>query len=117
MMTIRPEQERAVREHVFSCFKADMHRHLRTRFHGETRDMADGELADLVSEGCSRARQHRITNREDVRRFLECMVVHGRAFPEDREWARKIIMRHDLSGTRRMDQIADYEVFSLRTAK
>jgi len=51
----------------------------------------------------------------DIRRYLECMVVHGADFDEARgtAWAGAILGKTDLNGTEKMDEIANYELFAI----
>jgi hypothetical protein len=55
--------------------------------------------------------------RNDVRRYLECMALYGRDFDtgEETAWAGRILRDKSLTGTLKMDRIADYETFARRS--
>ncbi len=115
MLSIRPEQDKVLQDYMFAQFRANMLRHLRSRFSSQTAGVTEPELVDLIVRGCAAAKRYNILGKEDIRRFLECLVVHGANFAETKDWARSLLLRNDLSGREKMDQIANYEVFSLRT--
>jgi hypothetical protein len=78
--------------------------------------MDDEELQALIHYGVEKAKGYGVTRESDVRRFVECLVVHGRGFDEAPEtaWAGTILRDEALDGTQKMDRISDYETFALR---
>lgn len=117
MLSIRKEQMQALREVARERFVKKMMTHLRRDFSEQTRELSEKELRDLVDEGMEQASEYDLEMRNDVRRYLECVAVYGPGFDTKAEtaWAGRILRDNSLSGTRKMDRIADYETFARRT--
>lgn len=118
LLQIRKEQMAALSEHLLQRFHDAMMAHLRARFPAATNVTSDSDLRRLIQEGMQHAKGHDIRLPRDVRRFLECMVVHGSKFGCDSKtaWAGEILRNRKLTGTQKMERIADYEMFALKGA-
>lgn len=116
MLSIRKEQMQALRKVARGRFVNEMMMHLRRQFPEQTMELSGDDLRALVEEGMNQADEYDVELRNDIRRYLECMVVHGRDFDTNEEtgWAGRILRDESLSGTRKMERIADYETFVLR---
>ena len=75
----------------------------------------DEDVHMFVNIGVKRANGFGIDGEYDIQRFLECCLIYGEHFGETPEslWAGQILDQDDLSGTEKMDQINDYELFVL----
>lgn len=118
MLRIREEQVAALSRYVLDEFESCMVMHLRERFAEKTKSFSDADLRQLISQGIARSKTYRVIAEKDVRRFLECMVMHGVRFDQEPKtaWAGKILRNKRLHGSKKMDQIAEYELFVLKGA-
>ena len=113
MLTVRREQMDALSRYSLEQFEAAMLRHLRARFPEQTVGRLDPELRKLIKEGISQAAVYGITLENDVRRYLECVVLYGPDFDRNPEtaWAGEILRSDDLDGTEKIDRIDEAELF------
>lgn len=76
-------------------------------------------LEVLTHEGVAGARYYNVVNETDVVRFVECMLLLGRRFDDDENyaWARETLRRTDLTGVAKMDLIDEYRIFALDQAR
>jgi hypothetical protein len=72
------------------------------------------EISPFVERGISEAASYGITQSNDVRLYLECMVLLQPNFASSPEfpWAAMALGSHELSGTEKMNRIHDYLVFA-----
>jgi hypothetical protein len=113
ILTIRKEQMAALEKNRFDQFRTKTGLHLRSRFPHHTREISDEELDRLIMEGVEEAGHYGIDDQNDVKRFLEYVVQYGRDFGKSSGavWANEILNHDELSGTMKMDQIDDYDLF------
>ena len=113
MLTIRREQMEAFSQHSLDQFEAAMIRHLRTRFPAQTEARLDPDLRRMIKDGIGRAAVYGITFENDVKRYLEYMVLYGPEFDQTPEtaWAGDILRADDLDGTEKIDRIDEAELF------
>ena len=116
MLTIRPDQLQTLSELMLKQFEDRMVTHLRAMYPDATQAKPEAELRRLIQEGIVRARGYQVKTENNVRRYLECMVSYGTRFDSGPEtaWAGKILRDAKLTGTQKMDRIANYEVFALK---
>lgn len=112
MLVVRSEQMDVLSDYMLGEFERRMLEHLRRAYPEETSAQSEEDLAEQIADGISIAERYRVTDENDVERFLETQVRLGRRFYEQ-EWAAAILATSDRSGTRRMDEIDDYELFVL----
>jgi hypothetical protein len=89
--------------HLLDNFSAELSRH----------ELRSNQVEELVQRGVEEAKSFGVEHEEDVRLYIECMlVVHPRfASARDTPWFGEILQREDLSGTEKMDRIHDQLVF------
>src|SRR6185503_1983062 len=116
MLVIRQEQTQILSERMLDQFLGRMVAHLRMKFPGQTQAMPDPELRRWIQNGIEQAKKYQVKAEKDVRRYLECRMSYGAGFDQDAKihWAGKILRKKKLTGTQKMDQIADYELFVLK---
>lgn len=116
MLAIRQEQMEVFRGEMLAQFDGEMIEQLRARFPTQTGQMSDASLQELIKLGRARARRYQVKAAKDVRRFIECMVAHGKNFDRDpaTAWAGQILNRKNLTGGQKMNAISDYELFKLK---
>ena len=113
MLVIRRKQMEVLGDYVQRQFEHRMKEQLRTLWREEVGQMSDEELHALIREGITSAESYGITDETDVERYLELMVRRGARFHVEEAWAAGILFNENLSGTQKMDQIDDYELFVL----
>ena len=113
MLTIRREQMEALGRYSLDQFEAAMIRHLRTRFPAQTETRIDSDLREMIKNGIGRAAVYDITLENDVKRYLEYMVLYGPEFDQTPQtaWAGDILRADDLDGTEKIDRIDEAELF------
>ena len=113
MLKIRPVQFQAFQVYLRQTFPERMIRHLRDRFPQETAKEPDLRL--LVNDGIERASLYALEQEAEVRRYLECMMVLGREFDRDEKypWAGRILVREDLNGDAKMNEIEEHMLFGM----
>jgi hypothetical protein len=107
MLTIRKEQMEALSEHMLDSFRKRLAEHLRQKLPAHTELMDAPTLEATINAGIERAGRCGVTGENDIRRFVECMFVHGPHFDTDpaAAWAGDILRTDGLSGTEKMDRI------------
>ena len=115
MFRIAKEQLQALSAAVEQSFISRTVHHLRDGFPSEleAHGLRGPALEALVEWGVAEAAAFGITQEDDVRLYLECMLLFSPRFSSDPRlpWATEILRREDLSGTDKMDIIHDYLVF------
>jgi sorbitol-specific phosphotransferase system component IIA len=116
MLIIREEQMSALSQAMLKQFEDRMVVHLSNNFPDETREISEVELRALIQEGIEQAEQYQITLEDDVRRYLEFMVMYGHKFEtnHDTAWAGEILYSKELDGTAKMDLIDERELEMVR---
>ena len=90
--------------------KAHKALHLRESFPGETSDISDEELSDLIQTGIDKAKSYNIIEDESVQRFLDYMVTRGPNFHEDEAHPeiQEILSSTEMDGEEKIDEIDYY---------
>jgi radical SAM superfamily enzyme with C-terminal helix-hairpin-helix motif len=113
MLKIRDEQMKVFEEASLRNFEDRMVIHFRSNLLEQTKNMSEQDLRELIKMGIDRAELYEVTDEVDVERFLECMVRYGSDFDTDPKtsWAGEILRDESFTGTEKMNQINDYELF------
>jgi len=119
MLTIRKEQMDVLSQYMLNQFSDRMELHLTKRYSEQTKKMNDGQLRELIVKGVEEAEEYDVTDENDVKRFLEYHVEYGRDFgySSETKWAKQILNNKDLTGTSKMNEVDDYDLFVLTLGK
>ncbi len=114
MLKLRKEQMKVLGQYTLEQFQNRMVVHLRTNFGEYTKDLEDSELQKKVEQGIKRAEGYSVTREDDIRRFLEYMVLLTTDFDTNPKtaWAGEILEDKKLNGTGKMNHIDDVALFS-----
>ena len=95
MLTIRPEQFIVFSQVEAEKFEDWMVAHMRRFFPRQSAAAGEQNLREMVRYGVPRARQHGITARRDVAKYVDLMLLFGRDFDTDRRarWAGDILAK------------------------
>ncbi len=110
MLVIRDDQIEAFDESMLRSFKNRMFSHLREACPEETSRMSDGELRALIQGGIDKAESYEIFEDNDLRRFLEYMLILNPDFDQDSSFPeiQEILNHEEMDGTEKMDEIDFY---------
>jgi hypothetical protein len=116
MLVIRRAQMDVLRTYMRGQFEQRMVKHLRERFPDRTQDCPDDSLRVVVRNSVKHAESYGIESEEDLRRFLEYVMIYGEQLDrrEDTRWIGETLRRHDLDGTAKMDLLDSGELQALR---
>ncbi len=116
MLIIRKEQMDLFRAAMRKRFETRMVEHIRQTFPERTRDVSDERIYNAVQESMRKAESFGIELEDDIRRFIEYLVIYGTQLDikEDIRWLGEILRREDLNGTEKMDMIDDLELKFVR---
>src|SRR5262245_66148877 len=116
MLKIRKVQMKTLSEYTLGQFEHRMTVHLRTTFPKQTADLQEEELRVKVHIGVARAAQYNVTAEDDVRRYLEYMIMYGADFDTNPQsaWAGGILRTQDISGGEKMDRVDEHDLFGPR---
>jgi len=118
MLVIRKEQmDMMSRSHLKQYFD-NLERHLKNRYPEKTKYIGD-ELSELIIKGVDKAKGYNITDKNDIKRFLEYIIQYGKDFGEspDSCWAKQILDNTEWSGTLKMNKIDEYDLFVITLGK
>ena len=98
-------------------FVRSMVDHLRGKFAARAAGMSDERLAEQVRLGMGEAKGHGVIYEDDIRRYLEYLVIHGTPLAQRPQapWLAEILHNQALSGRRKLDLIGEYELQLLRS--
>jgi hypothetical protein len=115
MFRLSKEQLQALSATVEQSFITRTLHHLRDGFplEIEAHGLLGPALDAMVQRGVAEAATFGITQEDDVRLYLECMLLLSPCFSSDPRWpwATEILRSEELSGTAKMDMIHDHLVF------
>lgn len=116
MLNIRKTQMNALSEYMLGQFESRMVIHLRAHFSEQTKSLSAAELQTIVHRGVGNAARYNVTAEDDVRRYLEYVVMYGVDFDTNPRsaWAQEILRTQELSGGEKMDRIDAYDLFGPR---
>jgi hypothetical protein len=115
MLIIRHVQMKVFEEAALRNYEDRMALHLRSNFSEQTKNATEQELREMIKTGISKAESYQVTDEMDVEGFLEFVVRYGPDFETDPQvfWAVQILQDESLTGTEKMNQMDDYELFVL----
>lgn len=111
-MIIRPEQMRELDKSMNGAFETRALAHLRQTFPQFAASMGHQRLLELIRRGTIAACGFGVKIETDVLRYLEFEVLYGTGFDTKFDAAQRILLREDIDGTRKMDRLDDWEMFS-----
>ena len=95
-------------------FEDRMVLHLRSSLPEETKSITERVLREMIHAGIDKAESYQVTDEVDVERFLQCVVRYGQVLiPIPKHLAGEILRDERFTGTEKMNQINDYELFVL----
>ena len=118
MLTISPVQMRHFGEVSRDRFVQRMALHLRTRFAQRAADLSDEGLTAQIELGMAEAQGHGVVYEDDIRRYLEYLVIYGAPLDQQATVTGLADILHDeaLSGSAKLDLIDDAVLQQLRNS-
>ncbi len=113
MLTIRPEQMRALGLAFQELFSARMAKYLRRAYAKYVANWSDEQLLAFIEGATKDAREYGVTIERDVTRYIGYAVIYGRQF-HFKPWAADILQTPKINGTQKMDRIDAYDLFAGR---
>lgn len=116
MLSIRKEQMEVLSAYMCEQFEWRMVKHLREVFPDRTKDLPDEKIRIVVQDSIRKAQSYGIEYEDDIRRFIEYLVIYGSRLDtrEETRWIGDILRRDDLNGTAKMNLIDGRELEALR---
>lgn len=116
MLVIRQEQMDVLSAYTRAQFEQRMVDHLRAKFPDRTQELPDERIRLVVQNSTKKAESYSIEYEDDIRRFIEYLVIYGTRLDtrEETRWIGEILRRDDLTGTAKMDLIDNRELQALR---
>jgi hypothetical protein len=116
MLKIRETQMKTMSEYMLRQFENRMVVYLRTTFPKQTEALPEAELRVRIRTSVAQAAQYNVTAEDDVRRYLEYVIMYDTDFDTDPRsaWAGEILRTRDMSGGEKMDRIDEYDLFGPR---
>jgi hypothetical protein len=108
MLVIRDAQMDVLRASMFRTFVAASTAELRKNFSSAAQTV--GNLEAFVEAGIARAHALGLRQRDNIRRFLEYLLILGPQFPDTPPWAKAVFARKGIHETARMDLLDSYLV-------
>lgn len=96
MLTIRKEQMAVFADAVIKDFEGRMLAHLREHFPRQYEGVGEAGAREMIRYGIERAAAYDIREERDVCRYIDLMMVLGRDFDRDLQWARALLVIHRL---------------------
>ncbi len=117
MLTIRPEQMQAMGAHTRAQFEQRIIKYLRKKFPARTQDQSDQKIQFVVQAGIKDAESHGIEFENDIRRYIEYLVIYGTRLDERKQtqWIANVLQQAELDGTTKMDRIDEMELQQVRS--
>ena len=112
MLIMTEEQMSNLSQVPIKQFEQDMFIYLTDNFPEDIKNKSKQELQTLIHNGIEQAEQYQIEYEDDVRRYLEFIVMYAEDFDKnhDTAWAHKILHSEELDGTEKMDLIDELEL-------
>lgn len=119
MLIIKDQQLEAWHQYMVMLYIDSMVQHLKKRYPEQTSKIGDEHFRNLIFEGIEEAKLFNITDENDVKRYLEYLIEYGQDFGKSYEtrWAGQFLNREGLSGTAKMDEIDNYDLFIISLGK
>jgi hypothetical protein len=112
MLAIRPEQMDALGDQSRKQFLQRMADFLRDKFSDRAKKTDNGQIDTFVERGVDKAETYGIEYEDDIRQFLEYLVIYGPDMDVQMEtaWIGDILRRADIDGTYKMKLIDETEL-------
>jgi hypothetical protein len=116
MLVIRKEQMDVLSAYTCDQFEQRMIKHLQTKFPDRTKDLPNDRIRLFVQDSMKKAESYHIEYEDDIRRFIEYLVIYGTQLDvgEEPQWIGDILQLNDLDGTAKMNLIDSRELEMLR---
>lgn len=116
MLVIRKEQMETLRASMSRRFERRMLEHIKNNFPDRIRLVSDEIISNVVQDSIRRAESYSIQYEDDIRRFIEYLIIYGTLLDTNQEtrWIGEILKRTDITGSAKMDLIDDHELQTLR---
>lgn len=116
MLHIRKEQMDVLRAYMCRQFEQRMVKYVRGKFYNQVKDLSDEKIYTFVQYSMNKAKQYCIEYEDDIRRYIEYLVIYGTLLDarEEPQWIVDILQRDDLDGTAKMDLIDNCEMEAIR---
>jgi hypothetical protein len=98
MFAIRKEQFAVFERHEIAKFEGPCYLRLNEVFPGQCQDLGETRVRDMIRYGIQRAASYEIGASDDVRTYIDVMMLLGRDFDKDPNypWARKLLCDENL---------------------
>ena len=118
-MRIRADQQVALGDVRLGVFVQRLAEHLKNDFASDlaANGIAETEVEQQVRQSIVVAGEFGVEAESDLWLFGECMAIFGPYFPEGQPWAEQVLLRRDINGTEKMDEINGYMLFSLQPSR
>lgn len=116
MLSISPQQMGQFETYSRRRYVQSMAWHLRSRFAQRAAGLSDDQLQALVETGMDEASRHGVVYKDDIRRYLEYLVIYGAPLDQRPQmpWLGRILNRTSLSGTEKLRLIGEHEMAMVR---
>ncbi|MEZ5582695.1 MAG: hypothetical protein R3F37_07930 [Candidatus Competibacteraceae bacterium] len=116
MLIIRREQMDRLGQQMEKVFAKRMVTYLRDAYPERTQKVDDERLAEVVQHGIEKAQSHNVEYEDDIRRFLDYMMLYGPKMDSQSStsWIGNILRRADLDGTEKMDLLDECELKNMK---
>lgn len=113
MLIIRNEQLDVLKKYMLDQFEDRMFIHLRTNFSEQTKTFDELYLRKMIRFGIDRSKKYDVIAENDIRQYLEYMIMYSPNFDQIPEtaWAGEILRDNSLNGTEKMRQIDNVSLF------
>jgi hypothetical protein len=118
MMRLNQDQFDVFKDFARANFYKKTACNLRERLPVEARAFDDLQLEEVVATAGDRGQAYGVTSAYDIRRFAECLLVHGMTFPdgETHGWARDVLEKGKMTGRAKMNMLIQLECLQGRPA-
>jgi len=91
MLVIRKEQLLAMGKAQEERFIRELVQYARDDFSEETNQLSDGDIDAIARQAISKSQGYGMTERADIYRYFNFMLIYGLKFDEDLPWAKEIL--------------------------
>ena len=116
MLKISDEQMQHFGTLLRGQFEQRIVKHLRKKFPARTQALSDEKIQGVVQTGIKDAESYGIEYENDIRRFIEYLVIYStqQSTRKETQWIANVLQQDELDGTAKMDRIDDLELQQLR---